>query len=326
MIYVIASVCLLTGWLCVNGITRYGFRQITQMRLHRYPNEHLHEYLLRTGIFTKEKYDSMSPREVKTTSRDGLLLNGQIFEPYPDSQWWAIIVHGYTMSLRASLQFASMFEEKGFNLLLIDQRRHGKSQGSYTTYGFHEKYDVEAWVNWLLEHFGRDIRIALHGQSLGGGTVLEYLSMADPAVKFAISDCAYSDLKELIRHHITRLARLPAFPFMSLLNRRLHMRAGFRLEEVSPIKSVMRCRQPVLFIHGAADRYVPTFMSRHMYDAKPGAKQLVLIPGARHAASYQTEPKRYKEAVQTFIDENMAESPVMAPALAPSLAIPQAEG
>lgn len=65
-----------------------------------------------------------------------------------------IIVHGYTVSLHASTQYIDMFRDAGFNILLIDQRRHGGSQGKYTTYGYYEKYDVQTWVNWILEHYG----------------------------------------------------------------------------------------------------------------------------------------------------------------------------
>ncbi|WP_138494959.1 alpha/beta hydrolase [Paenibacillus pinistramenti] len=312
MIAAIAAVCLIALWLLISGITRYAFRMVTQMRLYRYPDESLLDYLLRTGLFTKEKYDSMASREVQTTSADGLMLNAQLFHPYPNSDKWVIIVHGYTMSLRSSLEFGAMFEEKGFNLLLIDQRRHGKSQGKYTTYGFREKYDLQAWVHWLHAHYGPDIRIGLHGQSLGGGTVLEYLSIADPAVKFAVVDCPYSDLHKLIRYQVTKIARLPAFPFIRLLNRKLQAKAGFRLEQVSPIQSVQQSRLPVLFIHGTSDRYVPPSMSQEMYEAKPGPKRLVLIQGATHATSYPTDPKRYKQELQSFAEECLEEDRLMA--------------
>ncbi|ANS76906.1 peptidase S15 [Paenibacillus yonginensis] len=307
MIAAIVVLGLLALWLLITVITRYGFRQVTQMRLYRYPDENLLDYLLRTGVFTKEKYESMASREVQTTSIDGLRLNAQLFLPYPGSKRWAIIAHGYTMSLRSSLQFGALFEEKGFNLLLIDHRRHGKSQGKYTTYGFLEKHDLEAWVNWLLEQYGRDIQIGLHGQSLGGATVLEYLSMADPAVKFAVADCPYSDLNKLIRYQLAKIIRLPSFPFIRLLNRELQTKAGFRLEQVSPIRSVKQTTLPVLFIHGSADRYVPPAMSQEMFEAKPGPKRLVLIPGAAHATSYQKDPRRYKEELQAFIDECLPE-------------------
>ncbi|MNK27877.1 2-succinyl-6-hydroxy-2,4-cyclohexadiene-1-carboxylate synthase [compost metagenome] len=301
MVYTILFIVLLLIVLAVSGVTRFGFRQITQMRLQT--SEGLFNFMEQTGVFTREKFEALVKREVSVTSRDGLLLNAHVLESHPGSKRWAIIVHGFTASFEVSAQFAGMFEDKGFNILLVDQRRHGRSQGSYTTYGYQEKYDVEVWVNWVHDHYGEDVLIGLHGQSMGGGTVLEYLSIAHPSVKFVIADCPYSDLTELIRYQMTVLNKVPAFPFMSLIDNRLERKAGFRLNQVSPIRAVRQSLLPVLFIHGSADTYVPTQMSRDMYEAKPGFKELLIIDGGIHANAYGADPAGYTKKVHSFIDE-----------------------
>ncbi|AWB43324.1 alpha/beta hydrolase [Paenibacillus sp. CAA11] len=305
MLYtIIIAIVLLILILTVSGITRFGFHQMTRMRLR--PAENITNYLERTGIFTIDKYDSMSPRQVQVTSHDGTRLSGQVLEAHPDSKDWVILVHGITCSLLQSIPFAGIYEEAGFNVLLIDQRRHGQSEGKYTTYGYHEKHDVESWVEWILEHYGEDCQVGLHGQSLGGGTVLEYLGIAHPAIKFVVADCPYSDLTELIHYQLTVLNKLPAFPFLRLIDRRLGSKAGFRLAQVSPIRNVQASQIPVLFIHGTEDRYVPTWMSQNMYDVKTGPKELLLVPGAVHANAYETDPKRYKETVAAFAKQHLA--------------------
>lgn len=301
MVYTILIIVLLLILLAVSGVTRFGFRQITQMRLQT--SEGLFNFMEQTGVFTREKFEALVKREVNVTSRDGLLLNAHVLESHPGSKRWAIIVHGFTASFEVSAQFAGMFEDKEFNILLVDQRRHGRSQGSYTTYGYQEKYDVEVWVNWVHGHYGEDVLIGLHGQSMGGGTVLEYLSIAHPSVKFVIADCPYSDLTELIRYQMTVLNKVPAFPFMSLIDNRLERKAGFRLNQVSPIRAVRQSLLPVLFIHGSADTYVPTQMSRDMYEVKPGFKELLIIDGAIHANAYGVDPAGYTKKVHSFIDE-----------------------
>ena len=118
-----------------------------------------------------------------------------------------LLAHGYTGSRAVSTQFIDLFTEEGYNVLLIDQRRHGRSEGRYTTYGYYEKHDVQAWVRWLIRQYGQDVAIGLHGQSLGGGTVLEYLSIAEPQVKLVIADCPYSDLTDLMRHQLHALTK-----------------------------------------------------------------------------------------------------------------------
>ncbi|WP_433945391.1 alpha/beta hydrolase [Paenibacillus sp. SN-8-1] len=301
MVYTILIIVLLFILLAVSGVTRFGFRQITQMRLQT--TEGLFNFMEKTGAFSREKFDALVKREVNVTSHDGLLLRGHVLELHPGSKRWAIIVHGYTGALEVSAQFAGMFEDREFNILLVDQRRHGRSQGSYTTYGYQEKYDIEVWVKWVHDHYGEDVLIGLHGQSMGGGTVLEYLSIAHPSVKFVIADCPYSDLTELIRYQMTVLNKVPAFPFMSLIDNRLERKAGFRLNQVSPIRAVRQSLLPVLFIHGSADTYVPTQMSRDMYEAKPGVRELLIIDGAVHANAYGVDPAGYTRKVHSFIDE-----------------------
>lgn len=301
----IAMTALLFLLLCIDGLTRFAFRQITQMKLQS--SENIFKYLERSGVLTRERFDQLEKKEVQITSRDGLTLGGYVLEPFPGNKRWVIIVHGYTVSLHVSAQYVDMFKQEGFNILLINQRRHGNSQGKYTTYGYYEKYDVECWVNWLLHTYGDDCMIGLHGQSFGGGTVLEYLAIASPNVKFVVADCPYSDLTDLMRHQLSVLNKIPAYPLLTLVNRRMKNKAGFQLHQVSPIRTVQQSRMPVLFIHGTKDNYVPTWMSKQLYEHKLEPKRLLLVEGAVHANAYSVDPKRYTEVVHSFIGETLQE-------------------
>lgn len=304
--------------LAVSGITRFAFRQITQMKLQTH--ERIFNYLETTGVYSREQFNNLKKREVKVTSKDGLTLSGYTLEPHPGGKQWMVIVHGYTVSLHVSAQYIEMFEREGFNILLIDQRRHGNSQGIYTTYGFMEKFDVETWVSWILEHYGEECVIGLHGQSLGGGTVLEYLAIADPHVKFVIADCPYSDLSRLMYHQVRVLNKIPAFPLLGLVNKRMERMAGFRMEQVSPLKAVENSKMPVLFVHGTKDNYVPTYMSEELFERKPEPKQLLLVEGAVHANAYGVNPQRYAEEVHTLIHNALEKEE--APAGSPQLCNP----
>lgn len=304
MVYSILVIIVLVVVLAVSLLTRFAFRQITQMKLQTYEN--IFDYLEKSGIYSRDRFEMLDKKEVKVTSQDGLSLSGYVLDTHPDSKQWVIIVHGYTVSLHVSAQYVDMFQEEGFNVLLVDQRRHGNSEGEYTTYGYHEKYDLQAWVAWLLDNYGSDLTIGLHGQSFGGGTVLEYLAIAHPNVKFIIADCPYSDLTELMRYQLRVLNKIPAFPLLSLVDRRLERKAGFRLKQVSPLKAVEQSTLPVMFVHGTEDHYVPTHMSKDLYEHKPEPKKLLLIDGAEHANAYSVDPKRYSEEVHSFIREALA--------------------
>ena len=299
----ITLVVLIVVALIAAAITEIGYLQITRMKVKN--DLKLFTVLEQAGLYTREKYDSLSKQEVNITSFDGLKLCGAAIEANPGSKHWMLIVHGYTGSRAVSAQFIDMFTEEGYNVLLIDQRRHGLSEGRYTTYGYYEKYDVQAWIRWLTSQYGKDIAVGLHGQSLGGGTVLEYLSIAAPQVKLVIADCPYSDLTDLIRHQLSSLNKIPARPFLSWVDARIRRKAGFSLNQVSPIRAVRESTLPVMFIHGSKDNYVPTRMSLEMYEAKPEPKKLLLIEGAIHANAYHIDPNGYREGVQSFLREYM---------------------
>lgn len=290
------------------GITHLGFLQITQMKVKN--DLSLFAGLENLGLYSRDRYEALVKKEIILSSVDGLKLSGAAIELYPDSKRWMIIVHGYTGSRAVSTQFIDMFTDDGYNVLLIDQRRHGRSEGRYTTYGFYEKYDVQTWVNWLVEQHGKDTEIGLHGQSLGGGTVLEYLSIAAPQVKLVIADCPYSDLTDLMKYQITKLNKIPAVPFFRWVNNRIRKKAGFSFEQVSPIRSVRESHLPVLFIHGTNDTYVPTRMSQEMFEAKSEPKKLVLIEDAIHANAYHIAPHKYRQEVQSFLYEHIGKPQV----------------
>lgn len=295
--YITISILLVIVILAA-AITQLGYLQITRMRVR---NDHLlFSILEKAGLYSRERYEALEKQEVVITSFDGLRLCGDAVERHPGSKRWVIVVHGYTGSRAFSTQFIDMFVEEGCNVLLIDQRRHGRSEGRFTTYGYYEKYDVQAWVRWLTREYGADISIGLHGQSLGGGSVLEYLAIADPQVKFVVADCPYSDLTELLRHQLTTLNKIPSIPFLSWVASRIRRKAGFSVEQVSPIRAVRDSRIPVLFIHGTDDNYVPTRMSMEMYEQKPEPKRLLLINGAIHANAYHVDPALYRSEVQSF--------------------------
>ncbi|MNI33290.1 2-succinyl-6-hydroxy-2,4-cyclohexadiene-1-carboxylate synthase [compost metagenome] len=298
----------------LNGMTRYAFRQITQMKLQT--GDSIFSNLEKAGVFSRERFNNLVKKEVYITSKDGLRLCGYVLESHPESNRWAIIVHGYTVSLHVSTQYIDMFECKGFNVLLIDQRRHGNSQGKYTTYGFMEKHDVDGWVQWIIEHYGENSVIGLHGQSVGGGTVIEYLSIAHPNVKFVVAECPYSDLTELLRHQIKVLNKLPIYPLLPLVNIQMQKRAGFRMQQVSPLRAVRYSSMPLLLIHGTEDNFVPTQMSKSLYEHKRGPKRLLLIEGAVHGNAYAVDPQSYTKEVHALIQETLGpqEEPMEAPA------------
>jgi len=76
---------------------------------------------------------------------------------------------------------------------------------------------------------------------------------------------------------------------------------GWSFREADAQKSVSRCRQPMLFIHGGVDTFVPTAMVYKLYAAKPQPKSIWVAPHSGHADSYHDHRVEYTQRVASFL-------------------------
>jgi uncharacterized protein len=254
------------------------------------------------GLYSKCEFENLIKEEVKVKTIDGLTLRGMFIERFKKNKKIVIIVHGYNLAFPRSLQFMEMFCKEGFNVLIIDQRGHGRSDGKYATYGYYEKYDLDLWVQWVIERVGEEAVIGLHGQSMGGATALEYV-LINKYVKFIIADCPYSDAWKLMKHQFTKINHVPMFPCAFITNFNLKRKAKFSFKDISPISSIKDKDIPIMFIHGSEDNFVPTYMSEEMFNIKQGYKKLLIVEGAAHANAYATNKELYEKEVNSFIEE-----------------------
>ncbi len=211
----------------------------------------------------------------------------------------AILCHGFGCAKYQSIKYAQLFIKLGYIVLNYDHRNHGMSGKAHTTMGYYEKYDLKSVVSWCKKEYGEECKIVTHGESMGAATVLLH-SEIDKRIDCVIADCAYSDLKKLLRHQMKQFFHLPKalIPIENLL---IYLRAGFWFEQVSPIHAVKNSELPVLFIHGKRDNFVPASMSIDMYRAKKKNKALYLVGKAKHAESYCINSKGYEEKVSRFL-------------------------
>lgn len=241
--------------------------------------------------------------EVQIRSDDGLKLYGKYYY-MADGAPLEIMFHGYHgMAERDFCGGFWLARESGHNILLIDERAHGKSEGSVITFGVKERYDCRAWVRYALERFGTEVRIVLVGVSMGAATVLMASDLDLPEnVKGIIADCGYSSPKAIVRK-VARDMKLPVRALYPLARLGAWIAGGFDLEESSAVESLRNCRIPALFIHGEDDRFVPCEMSRENYEACASEKTLFTVPGAGHTLCYMVDRQGYRKAVNEFLEK-----------------------
>ncbi len=238
--------------------------------------------------------------EIETTSFDGLKLRGKYYHG-ADNGIIEIMFHGYRSTgerdMCGGIQRAF---DVSHNVMLVDQRACGRSDGHTITFGIKERYDVLSWVNFAIEKFGADCKIMLTGISLGGATVMMASEFDLPENVIAVlEDCGYSSPKAIIKHVIGQM-KLPAnlvYPFVKMGGR---VFGRFNLEESSAVEAVEHCRIPIIFYHGENDGFVPCEMCRQCYDACTAPKKIYTVPNADHGLSYLVDNDGYMKALTSF--------------------------
>ena len=251
--------------------------------------------------FTEAYFKSLPKEEVFIDSPGGYKIHA-IYIPKLQSKKTIIFIHGHTFSLMGSFKYLDIFRKRGFNCLLIDNRFHGKSGGENSTFGYHERYDLKALVDWILAKTGKNSHVGFHGESLGSCICLMHAAI-DNRAAFYILDGPIADLKELMETRLYEDFGLPGFPLIPMASLVSKLRGGMLLSEVSPIKIINQIKSPIFFIHGGADNYVPNKHSKRLYSAYTGKKKIWLCPGAGHSKSVIVNRSEYDRQVGDFLNE-----------------------
>ena len=251
---------------------------------------------------TRAMVDKLRARafeEVHIISFDGLRLFGRWYEGKKDSPV-AVLCHGSRGSAYRDFPGGSdIFLSLGWNVLLIDQRAHGKSEGSTITFGVKEKYDALDWADYARER-KKDAPIFLVGISMGGATVLMASAMAEErGIKGIAADCPYSSPYEIISKVMVDKGLKPSL-LMPLVSLSAFLFGHFRLKSESAAEAVEKSSLPILIIHGLDDRFVPDYMSREIYERSKGNVEYETFPEAGHGLSYMVDRKRYVDTTVRF--------------------------
>lgn len=240
--------------------------------------------------------------DVWIQSDDGLKLHATWF-PQEECKKIVICFHGYTSrGMNDYTGLSSYYLPHGYSMLLVDERAHGESEGTYIGFGFLDRMDALKWIDWVLETCGEDVRILLHGTSMGGATVLMTSGLNLPEqVKGIISDCAFTSPKEVFTHVLHTMIHLPAFPIMQISDVINRKRAGYGLDDCNAAREVQKATVPILFIHGSADTFVPCSMCDTIYENCTSPKKKLIVEGAAHAESFYKDTEAYENAMTEFL-------------------------
>lgn len=258
-----------------------------------------YDYIVRSDQWLKDH----NAQDVYIRSRDGLKLHG-LWIPATNPRGTVLFAHGYRSTMLVDFGLAFDFYHKhGMNLLVPEQRCHGKSEGRYITFGVKESRDMQDWLDYHNRQLST-VPVILSGLSMGASTML-YLADKDlpENVKGIIADCGFTSPKDILSSVFTRVIHLPAVLTLWVTDILARLFAGFHLNEQDTRHSLARSRLPIFMVHGTNDDFVPCEMTKAGYAACTGQKQLLLVEGAGHGLSFLVAREKYTAMIIDFLDQ-----------------------
>ena len=216
----------------------------------------------------------------------------------------AIIIAGRMESLLYSYFFAEPYRVAGYNVLTIDNRAHGLSDGVINSLGYREYKDILAWGRFLHDTCGNK-GVVLHGICIGSSTGLFALtSKRCPDYMTAlVAEGMYPTFGESFVNHM-KLDHRPLFPFAGETEFYMWAISGANVVTDGPIKRIRRMQKPILFLHSRQDVFSTPDKAQVLYDTCPAAqKRLVWFPVGDHSRIRINDIEGYDQSIVSFLTE-----------------------
>lgn len=224
--------------------------------------------------------DELRAEDVWMRTSDGVRIHGWFVRapagPTPPA---TLYLHGNAGNLTHRADHIIEITAAGSDVLIIDYRGFGRSEGSASERGMY--LDAEAGYEWLRGQ-GRE-RIVVHGESLGTAAAVDLASRREAAG--VILEAPFPSARAMARRILPLLGELAAMG---------------RLETAKKIPAI-GC--PLLVIHGARDGTVPIELGRRTFEAAAEPKQFWRIEGAGHADIPAAAGDEYGARLRLFYEQ-----------------------
>jgi dipeptidyl aminopeptidase/acylaminoacyl peptidase len=211
-----------------------------------------------------------------------------------------ILAHGLGASRTSFLDMSVDLHARGYNLMLLDLRAHGKSEGDVSTLGVKEVRDIRAAVTFLQQQPEVDPdRVGIYGGSLGGSVAL-LSAAAVPELHAVVADSTFSSARWVIDHQLNSLLNLPDW-FKPLLLTFGSLEAGISPDDAAPATAAAHLGQrPLLVIHGTADSTFDMDNASAIYAAASGPRDLWILDGVEHTGAYDHDRTAFIDRLDAF--------------------------
>jgi len=213
---------------------------------------------------------------------DGTKLDVWVIEnrnPDVPPRGTVMILHGILDSKARFFGMAREMAKRGYDVVMLDHRAHGRSEGVYTTFGAKEKYDARDVIDTLLGEERIAEPIYVFGQSMGAAIAVQYAAI-DPRCKAVMAVSPYTDMRSAARRFVPLIS---ADKFEQIVKRGGEL-AAFDPDDASTLVAAGQLKVPLLVVHGRIDAIVPHSHGSAVYRAAEAPKKLMTFPLLGHVS------------------------------------------
>ena len=212
-----------------------------------------------------------------------------------------IFLHGVTNNKGVLLKEANEFKKRGYNILLIDFRAHGLSEGKKSSFGFKESDEAEKAFQFAQQKGNKTIIV--YGSSLGAAVAIKAAAEKKIAPAAIIADMPFASLQDHLKAR-ARVLGFPSQPFAFLVTLWIGIENGYNGFSYQVDESAKKINCPVLLQWGDKDMYVTKEEISSIYNnLETKEKKLAVYPNANHESLLQYDPISWQKEVNEFLDQ-----------------------
>lgn len=281
---------LFSSFFIIDSALSSGFKRLPQGISESFPDE--------LKIYNKI---TLPPHKILSIiSKDKTVLKGYFYPK--NNKKIVIIIHGYHNSHKEMLPFAEWYLSKhDFSVFLPDLRGHGESGGNFVCFGTKDREDIYEWISYLRNMLGDNIKIILHGVSMGAACAIMTGAYENINLCGIISDCSYASGLCTINTVIGKNYKImrPLISFAAKQYYKFH--TGHNLSETDITKYAACIKCPILFIHGEKDDFIPPSDAYKLFSCVTSPSYLYIAKNSPHARSAVSDFDGYEKHVNKFL-------------------------
>lgn len=221
-------------------------------------------------------------RDVSLEAKDGVRLHGW-WVSVPDPRGVVLFFHGNAGNVSHRLESIEIFANLGLDVLIIDYRGYGQSEGRPSEEGTY--LDARSALGYLDRNGWPREQVMVFGRSLGGA-VAAWLGAREP-VGGVVIESAFASVPDMA-------AKL--YPWLPV---RWLSRFHYDTE-----KAVSRTSNPILVVHSPEDEIIPFDQGRKVFAATKGKGEFLEIAGG-HNDGFLVSGAVYTDGIDRFVTETL---------------------